>query len=260
MPLYEVTHYISSLREFLLDKKTNSIEEDIKYFGIQQDKQRHSFEIRDKGEAGYFIGIFIELQKDLKHYQLPQFKLSQTDLTNKVNKESHLSDFNPSKTPSQTVALVLYRGGVTFSEYLEYASIMGMRVFLSNNYRPDIYNAVHQCARFTHFPKSSQGSSVKFIIRYFQVTKDKGLVISPIKNLLVDLQVDAKLYGFFNVEHDQDTTCVKSHTWYIIMFMNFPLLLTSKLQTQISLCTMEAMNILLLKAMRKLDGVHELIK
>ena len=103
----------------------------------------------------------------------------QTGLTNKVPKESHLADCNPRKNIIQTVALGLDHDGVPFSENWEYASIVGMLLFLTNNSRPDIAYVVHQCYIFTHQPKSFHGSASKRIIRYLQEGEYKGLVISP---------------------------------------------------------------------------------
>ena len=81
----------------LAGPNAKSIKEEIKGIEIRQDEQRHSFELRDEGEVGYFLGISIERQKDLKHDQSTQLKLSHLGLKNAVRKESHLSDFNPRK-------------------------------------------------------------------------------------------------------------------------------------------------------------------
>ena len=79
--------------------------------------------------------------------------------------ESHIYYCNPRKTSIQTVALVLDRYGVPFSEKWEYVSIMGMLMFLYNDSRSEIAYAVHQCAIFNHCPKSSHGATANHIIR-----------------------------------------------------------------------------------------------
>ena len=90
------------------------VAEDIKGLKIRQDKQRHSFELCDEGYVGDFLGIRIEQQKDLKHYQCPHFRLYQTGLTNRVLKLYHLAYCNPRKTLSQTLLLGLDCNGVHF--------------------------------------------------------------------------------------------------------------------------------------------------
>ena len=137
---------------------------------------------------------------------------------------------------------------------------MGMLMFQANNSRTDISYAVQQYSRFTNWPKASPGADSKRIIRYFQGTKDKGLIILPRNKLQVDCHVDADFSGLWNVEDEQDPTCVNSCNGYFILFMDCPLMWTSKLQTQIYISTMEAEYIALSTSMRELVGVRELLK
>ena len=132
-------------------------------------------------------------------------------------------------------------------------------MFLVNRSRAEIAYADHQCDIFTHFLKASHEDSVKLIIRYLQWTKDKGIDISPRKTLQVDCHVGADFSGLCNVEHGQDPTCAKSRTGYLILFINFPLIWKSNLQTQIALSTMEAKYIALSESIRELIGVFELL-
>ena len=89
-----------------------------------------------------------------------------------------------------------------------------------------------------------------------QLTKDKGVIILPSKNFQMDCHLDADFSGLWNMENYKDLTRVKSRTGYLILFMKFPLLSTSKIQTQIVLSTMEAEYISLSTAMRELIGVR----
>jgi len=52
--------------------------------------------------------------------------------------------------------------------------------------------------------------------------------------------VDSDFGGLFGSEDSGSPVSVKSRTGYIIKFRNVPILWVSKLQTQISLSTMEA--------------------
>ena len=61
--------------------------------------------------------------------------------------------------------------------------MIGMLFYLANNTHPDIAYAVHQAARLTHNPKHSHASGVKWIIRYLQQTRTKGLYLTAIINL-----------------------------------------------------------------------------
>ena len=74
-------------------------------------------------------------------------------------------------TSAITTPLGQDKDGKSFSEDCEYASIVGMLMYLAKNTRPDIAFAVHQCARFTHNPKHSHSVGIKRIIMYLQGTQ-----------------------------------------------------------------------------------------
>ena len=133
-------------------------------------------------------------------------------------------------------------------------------MYLSTNSRPDITYSVHQCARFTHSPKNSHTLAVKRIIRYLKGTATKGMVIHPTDVYTVNCFVDADFAGLWGSENDHDPVCVKSRTGFVIIFTNCPLLWVSKLQSQISLSTMESEYIELSHSMRELIGVRDILK
>jgi hypothetical protein len=138
--------------------------------------------------------------------------------------------------------------GEPFDEDWEYARAVGMLLYLSSNSRPDIQFAVHQCARFTHFPKKSHGEAVKRICRYLAGTARKGVEFNPTKAMELDCYVDADFAGLWNHEDDQDPVCVKSRTGYVITLGGCPVLWVSKLQTEIALSTLESEYIALSQA------------
>jgi len=165
------------------------------------------------------------------------------------------------QTPAATTPVGLDIEGDTFSESWEYPVIIGMLLYLSQNSRPDIAYAVHQCARFTHVPIHSHAVAVKRILRYLNSTKDKGMLLKPIKHhYTIDCYVDADFAGLWNIEDEQNPLSVKSRTGFLISFMGCPLHWMSKLQTQIALSTMEAEYIALSQAMREVIGFRAILK
>jgi hypothetical protein len=146
------------------------------------------------------------------------------------------------------------------NESWNYASVVGMLMYLAANSRPEIAFAVHQCARFTHSPKQSHAKAVKQIVRYLAGTKDQGMTLKPKRDLAVDCYVDADFAGLWKAEDDQDPLCVKSRTGYVLMLANCPLSWVSKMQTEIAVSTMEAEYIALSQAMRDLIPLRELVK
>ena len=120
-----------------------AIEDLISSLGIADDEHFHSFELRDEGGVGDFIGIRIEKEGSKK------FTLTQTGLITKVLKEANMDDCNPAKTPCSTVPLGKNEEGVPFDEEWEYDVVVDILMYLSTNSRTDITYAVNQCARFT---------------------------------------------------------------------------------------------------------------
>jgi hypothetical protein len=86
------------------------------------------------------------------------------------------------------------------------------------------------------------------------------MFISPQDSLCIDCYVDADFAGLFTVADKQDPVSVKSRTGYVILFKGAPLLWSSKIQTHISLSTMEAEYIALSQAMRDLILIQEVLK
>ena len=91
----------------------------------------------------------------------------------KVFKTTKWEELNGDKTPAREKSIGAYLEGKPFQEEWEYASVVGMMMFLVNT-RLDIQFAVHQCACFTYSPKHSHMLAVKRIIRYLKHTQEEG--------------------------------------------------------------------------------------
>jgi hypothetical protein len=144
-------------------------------------------------------------------------------------------------------------------ETWNYASVIGMMMYLSSNTHPKIQFAVHQCARFTRCPCASHKEGVKHICCYLQGVKDDGLTFRPSADLQLDCYVDANFAGLWNYESDQDPVCVKSQTGYVMALGGCPIQWNSKPQTEIALSTTKAEYIALSQAMRELIPLRRLL-
>jgi hypothetical protein len=222
--------------------------------GINSDDQRHTFALRDEGEVSAFLGIQIAKTGD------NEFFLTQTGLIDKVLAVTQMTDCNGCDTPATVDPLHADVDGAVFDERWAYDVVIGMLMYLSGNTRPDIANAVHQAARFTHGARQSHASGVKRILCYLKKTKTNGLILKPGKDLRVDCYVDADFGGLFSVEDKQDPVCVKSRTGYVITYRGAPLMWASKMQTQVALSTMEAEYVALSISMRNLIPIREILK
>jgi hypothetical protein len=186
--------------------------------------------------------------------------MSQKGLTKKVLKVMDMENCNTKSTPAAIGPIGTDASGEPFNEEWSYPQVVGMLLYLSSNSRPDIQFAVHQCARFTHFPRKSHAEALKRIARYLKGTMDKGLEFKPTTAMELDLYVDADFAGLWNHEDDQDPVCVKSRTGYLITLGSCPVTWVSKLQTEIALSTLESEYIALSQAMRDLLPMRRLLQ
>jgi hypothetical protein len=169
-------------------------------------------------------------------------------------------DCNSKTTPCNTTPLGADLEGPEPTGRFDYASVVGMLMYLSSNSRPDIQFAVHQCARFTHFPRKSHEDAVLRLCRYLKGTGKQGLIFKPDKEMRLDCYVDADFAGLYNSEDRQDPVCVKSWTGYCLTLGTCPVLWVSKLQTEIALSTVEAEYIALSQSMWDLLPMRRLLQ
>ena len=235
-------------------KHMTDINREIESLGIFDNSMQHTFTLRDEGEVSAFLGI--QITKLTPH----KFQLTQPGLIDKILSTMNLTDCNGCDTPAATSPLHADKDGPAFEESWPYDSVIGMMMYLANNTRPDIAYAVHQAARFTHYPRQSHAIGIKRIARYLKRTKTEGMYLCPEECFRVDCYVDADFAGLFAVADKQDPVSVKSRTGYVIMYKGAPLLWASKMQTQIALSTMEAEYIALSQSMRDLIPIREVLK
>ena len=227
--------------------------DDCLFFGPDQAKiESFIQELEDDGmtltredDAFHFLGVEVITHDDGK------VELLQKGLIKKVLKTLGMENANTKKTPASNIPLGTDADGAPFNEEWQYASVVGMLLYLSSNSRPDIQFAVHQCARFTHSPRASHAEAIKRIARYLAGTQERGLLFMPDPNVKLDCYVDADFAGLWRHEDDQDPVCVKSRTGYVFTLAGCPVSWSSKLQTEIALSTLEAEYIALSTAMRE---------
>jgi hypothetical protein len=232
----------------------SALEQEIRSLGIDDGEKRHTFELRNKGEVANFLGVSI-VKLGPGH-----FHLTQTGLIDKVLKTIGGERLNGCDTPATPEPLVADTYGEPFSEAWDYASVVGMLMYLAQNSRPDLAYAVHSAARFTHAPRASHAAAVKRICRYLRKIREQGLHLRPDSSYKVDTYVDADFAGLFTAEDRDDPVSVKSRTGYVIFYSGCPLLWVSKLQTQIALSTMEAEYIALSQSMGELIPIRRVLK
>ena len=90
-------------------------------------------------------------------------KMTQNGLIGKFLKTIDMENCNAKTTPTTVTFLGNNVHGAPHYEKWEYASAVGMLMYLAGNAYPEIAFAVHQCVRFTHNQKESHIIVVKCI-------------------------------------------------------------------------------------------------
>ena len=171
-----------------------------------------------------------------------------------------MTDCSPNKTPCTQLGLGSDPDGPPMHEVWNYASIVGMLLYLTTNTRPDIAFAVSQVAHFTSAPKQSHAVAIKSILRYLKGTADKGLVLRPLDHFNLEAYVDADFAGLHGREPDDRPEAAKSRTGYVITLGGCPIIWKSQLQTEIALSTTHAEYVALSQCMRVVLPLRSMIK
>ena len=225
--------------------------------------KKSGMDLQVEDSVAGFLGVHIDRysEKDENGIDVKFIRLLQTGLIDRIITALGL-DTNATgvKTPAPTSPLPRDLDGEPFDHTFNYASVVGMCMYLCNNSRPDLAFAVNQCSRHSHRPTMKHAEYLKRVGRYLLATRDKGMIFSPSDSLKMDCYVDADFAGLYGYEDDQDPHCVKSRTGFVIFVGGCPILWSSKLQSEIACSTMEAEYIACSTACRDLLPLMDLVK
>ena len=138
-----------------------------------------------------------------------------------------MTDCKPNWTPTTQVALGSNppEAEPYNQKDWNYASVVGMLLYVSNNTRPDITFVVSQVAWFTAVPKILHAKAIKSFVRYLTRYLDKALIIKPDRTFDLKCWVDADFAGgLYGREPDTNPKSVKSRYGYIVTFGRVPLI------------------------------------
>ena len=219
--------------------------------------KKAKIDLREEGTAEGFLGVNIERDERNK-----TITLTQSGLSKRVIEALGLCASNSVKcsTPAETSALPKDADGEMASGAINYPSVVGMLLYLSGHSRPDIAFAVHQCARYTFQPRLKHEIALKRIGRYLKGTVDKGIIMSPSDDMGIECYPDADFAGLWSHENPQDPHCARSRTGFVIRVAQCPVIWASKLQTEITLSTMEAEYVAMSMACKTLFPIIDMVR
>ena len=224
----------------------NKMIKDLRSEGAQLEKEE---------DVAGFLGVKID-----RNDELGTITMTQTGLIDRIITAMGLDDANCKETPATCSTLPKDKDGEECNEDFNYASVLGMLLYLQGHTRPDISFAVNQCARYAFGPRRSHEEAMKHIGPYLKGTRDKGTIMTPSENLQLDCYVDADFAGLWNYEEDMDPTSVKSRSGFLFMLGGCPISWVSRLQSEIALSTMESEYVAMSVAMKDLIPLQRIVK
>ena len=193
-------------------------------------------DLEEEHDAAGFLGVSL-----IPDPVTNKLEMRQDGLIERCIEAVGLDNATTRDTPSRPgIPLVRDDEGEPALGDFNYASVVGMLMYLAGHTRPDIAYAVNCCARYMFSPKRSHEEAVKRIVRYLKATKDRGMIFDPTEDFALNCYPDADFAGMYGHERPDDPTCVKSRTGYVITFAGCPVVWQSKLQTETALSTMES--------------------
>ena len=208
---------------------------------IERVKVNMDLEVEDSVDG--FLGISVD--RKLGDDGEEEIHLKQKGLIDRVIAALGLDKENSNgiRTPAPDAPLPQDKEGEPHDLGFNYASVVGMAMYLCNNSRPELAFAVHQCARHSFNPTRKHAEYLKRIGRYLISTRDQGLIIRCDQDrsiLDIECFVDADFAGMFSHEDKNDPHCVRSRTGFVIMMGGSPIVWKSNLQPIIASSTMES--------------------
>ena len=235
-------------------------EKDIHELAMQL--REEGVDLEQEDDAAGFLGVRLERDENTG-----LLEMKQTGLIYRVLEALGLDvgTVNGKATPALHAPLTKDEKGPEASGEFNYASVVGMLLYLSGHSRPDIAYAVNCTARYMFCPRRSHEEALKRIGRYLKATRNRGLVLNPICGsdgvadvLQIDNYPDADFAGLYGYEEPTNPASTKSRTGFVITVAECPVLWLSKLQTETALSTMEAEIVALSHSCKELFPVMDM--
>ena len=185
------------------------------------------FDIRDLGEARYFLGMEIIRDRRAKTIELTQAKLT-AELVARYNLEEAKSRKLPMST---SVRMCKDDGEHLDTTKCHYSELVGSLLYLSVCTRPDIAHAVGALARYMANPTSVHWQCAKGVLRYIAGTIKSGICYG---------RVNGVMEGYCDADYAGDMDTRRSTTGYVFIFKGGAISWSSKLQPTVAASTAEA--------------------
>jgi hypothetical protein len=168
-----------------------------------------------EGNISDFLGVQIQREGDVFHLSQPHL-ISDIPTELRLNNENTVTKSIPTASSKQ---LLWHLDSPPFDAHFNYQQIIGKLNYLEKCSRPDISCAVHQAARFVADPRFEHGKAIKWLGKYLEGNKDKGIYYRPDLSQGFQLYVDTSFASNWDPNvalWDSDTAC--SRTGFVILY------------------------------------------
>ena len=184
------------------------------------------FEIDDKGEATYFLGMEIIRSEDRK-----ETWLGQRGFIKGILKKFNMEQSKPRVAPMDANTQ-MKQEGEDIESGAPYRELVGSLLYLAHCTRPDIAHSVGMLSRFVQKPTANHWKAGKDVLRYLAGTRDLGFC-SRLTN-------DVDMHGYSDADFAGDSINRRSTSGYVFISDNAAVSWASKLQTLVATSTCEA--------------------
>jgi len=167
--------------------------------------------------------------------------LSQPDLIKKMiekfeNKIENMKEYEtPAPASSHIVRCTEEEDGLTEDEQKDFRSGVGSLLYLLKHSRPELSNSVRELSKVMDQANKAHEKALYRVIRFVQQTKERCLVLAPVKE-----QLTWELKGYCDSDFAGDTDTRRSVSGFVIYLCGAVIAWRSKGQKSVSLSSTEA--------------------
>ena len=198
---------------------------------------RKEFDMDDRGDAEYILGMQIERDRTARTLKLTQTQYAK-DVVKKFNMDKSTCGIKVPIRPDMKMSAADCPTTPEEKAYMKkipYRSAVGSLMYLATCTRPDISYAVSMCASYMHNPGRVHWKAVKDIMAYVNLTKGRGLIFGEIQEELKDT-----VYVFADADHAGNMDNRRSRTGYVTMFNGGAVSWKTRLQDRVGISSTEA--------------------
>jgi hypothetical protein len=183
------------------------------------------FDMRDLGEATYFLGMELTRNREAR-----TLKLTQEKLTGELVRRYGLADARARSVPLGTGDKLTKEGEPLDTKRVPYSGCVGSLLYLSACTRPDMAQAVGALARYMAGPTEAHWRAALGVVRYLAGTAEDGVTFGGSEETLV---------GYCDEDYAGDVDTRRSTTGYVFLMYGGAVSWSSRLQPTVAASTVE---------------------